>query len=315
MYRLILIDNRDVSTSLLNTDPSFVLYPHSLSEQEVLTRPTAPAAWWDEPDMHILSGRDLLRSEGGTWLAVTKDGRVAVLTNFIDGKSPIGLISRGNMLLSYLREPRSKSTAAFAQQLGTDTTTKDAGGFSLICGKIGEELAVVSNNKSALEDVHWVMGNLGQTVALSNAAFGDKSWPKIRHGEELMATAVEQSHRNRESEGELIEILLDLLSSDDLPRCSDGSCELNPQNIRSTVMVPLVDWKGLGSKTKLAREQQEMPGSTGRVGVFATQKQTIVLADYDGRVRFFERTLFDGQARPIAKGSGDRNLEFHIEKN
>ena len=113
----------------------------------------------------------------------------------------------------------------------------------------------------------------------------------------------------------MVERLLDLLSSDDLPRCSDGSCELSPQNIRSTVMVPLVAWKGLDSNIKLTREQQEMPASTGRDGVFATQKQTIVLVDYDGRVRFFERTLFDGQARPIAKGSGDRNFEFHIEKN
>lgn len=42
-------------------------------------RPTAPAHFWEEhPD--LLAGKDLLG--GGTWLGVTKRGRVAWLTNF-----------------------------------------------------------------------------------------------------------------------------------------------------------------------------------------------------------------------------------------
>ena len=42
-------------------------------------RPTAPAHFWEKhPD--LLAGKDLLG--GGTWLGVTKKGRVAWLTNF-----------------------------------------------------------------------------------------------------------------------------------------------------------------------------------------------------------------------------------------
>ena len=46
-------------------------------------RPTAPAHFWEEhPD--LLAGKDLLG--GGTWLGVTRTGRVAGLTNFREVK-------------------------------------------------------------------------------------------------------------------------------------------------------------------------------------------------------------------------------------
>lgn len=44
-----------------------------------IDRPTAPAHFWKEqPD--LLAGKDL--KGGGTWLGVTRTGRVAWLTNF-----------------------------------------------------------------------------------------------------------------------------------------------------------------------------------------------------------------------------------------
>ncbi len=45
----------------------------------IFCRPTAPAHFWqDHPD--LLAGKDL--KGGGTWLGVTRSGRVAWLTNF-----------------------------------------------------------------------------------------------------------------------------------------------------------------------------------------------------------------------------------------
>lgn len=56
-YKLILLSNRD----------------------EFYNRPTLPARFWkDKPD--ILGGRDLLQL--GTWLAVSKQGKFAAVTNY-----------------------------------------------------------------------------------------------------------------------------------------------------------------------------------------------------------------------------------------
>jgi uncharacterized protein with NRDE domain len=47
--------------------------------------------------------------------------------------------------------------------------------------------------------------------------------------------------------------------------------------------------------------------------VYGTQKQSVVLVDKEGKVTFFERTLYDQLGKAIAKGEGDRTFEFEIE--
>ena len=62
-------------------------YPLVLAanRDEFHARPTAGAGWWeDRPD--ILGGRDL--QAGGTWLALSRSGRLATVTNFRDAKLP-----------------------------------------------------------------------------------------------------------------------------------------------------------------------------------------------------------------------------------
>ncbi|TKA39155.1 hypothetical protein B0A49_13227, partial [Cryomyces minteri] len=111
-YPLILINNRD----------------------EYLTRPTAPAAWWDEPHSHVLGGRDLQRDVRGTWLGITKQGRVAVLTNFREeGQNPSGVRSRGGIVNAFLTTPpdSQETTEQFAKRLVEEEGVKDVGGFSL----------------------------------------------------------------------------------------------------------------------------------------------------------------------------------------
>ena len=60
-------------------------YPVMLAanRDEFFARPSAPAGFWaDHPD--ILAGRDL--QQGGTWLGLTRSGRIAAVTNFRDGR-------------------------------------------------------------------------------------------------------------------------------------------------------------------------------------------------------------------------------------
>ena len=61
--------------------PSFRLIL-AANRDEFYDRPTAPLGFWREAP-HILAGKDL--KNGGTWLGVTKTGRICAVTNFREG--------------------------------------------------------------------------------------------------------------------------------------------------------------------------------------------------------------------------------------
>ncbi|MFO7665520.1 MAG: NRDE family protein, partial [Desulfobacterales bacterium] len=85
-YRLILAANRD----------------------EFYDRPTAPLGFWEEAP-HILAGKDL--KSGGTWLGITKEGRICAITNFRDPATQItDAPSRGLLVANYLKGYESPQT-------------------------------------------------------------------------------------------------------------------------------------------------------------------------------------------------------------
>jgi len=55
------------------------------NRDEFFERPTQPLHFWPD-QLGVLAGRDTMREElqeRGTWMGVSKEGRVAVLTNFM----------------------------------------------------------------------------------------------------------------------------------------------------------------------------------------------------------------------------------------
>ncbi|MCJ1431053.1 hypothetical protein MMC27_000403 [Xylographa pallens] len=296
-YALILIDNRD----------------------EYLNRPTARADWWDPPNQHVLGARDLQRDVHGTWLGVTEDGRVAVLTNFRDD---VGLIhgsrSRGAMVNAYLTEPTEKmlKTEDFVSELINENNILGVGGFSLICGRIGEPLAVVSNRTSNAKGVYWVATKEGQTVGLSNAAFRDRSWPKVLTGESLMEAAITKAVSEDFNEDQLIQEMLALLSRDTLPRLENSEKEEPWTSIlkylRLSIFIPLVAGQAAESSSTdeiaAANSDNQIIVNGPESGMYGTQQQTVVLFDHNGQCTFFERNLYG------AKDSKDRKFQFQVLK-
>lgn len=61
--------------------------------------PTEPLAWWEGGE--ILGGRDGLA--GGTWLACSKDGRLAFLTNVREVRLVPQAKSRGDLPIRFLK--------------------------------------------------------------------------------------------------------------------------------------------------------------------------------------------------------------------
>lgn len=268
-------------------------------------------------------------------MGVTKTGKLAVLTNYRESstaKASAAAQSRGVIVSSWLAAPPDdkRDTKEFVQDTITGIAAKHVGGFSLVCGYVDEPLAIVSNRSANLGEVAWVAGERGQTLGLSNTSFGDRSWPKIIDGEGLMKEAIEAHVEAGEGDDEdkLIERLLGVLSTDTLPRLPEGSStETYIPNLRKSIFIPAI-----GAESKKEKAVDEVAAAcvedkvkvddAGKAaanteymqGAYGTQKQTVLLVREDGRVRYFERTLYDNDANAIPAGEGDRSFEFMVER-
>jgi uncharacterized protein with NRDE domain len=139
-------------------------------------RPALPAAFWpDGPD--ILGGRDALA--GGTWLAVTRSGRFAAVTN-LRFAARANAPSRGLLVTSFLRS--SASPPEYVQDVAA--RMHEYAGFHLIAGMAGESVAYVTNAEQ--EPHEWQPG----IHAVSNGT-PDELWPKVAAGEAAMRSALE----------------------------------------------------------------------------------------------------------------------------
>ncbi|KAL1301887.1 hypothetical protein AAFC00_006067 [Neodothiora populina] len=296
-------------------------YPFILinNRDEYLTRPTARAAFWEPPHQHVLGGRDLLRSVRGTWLGMTRQGRIAVLTNYREdqGKEVCGLKSRGAMVNSYLTtEPHSReSTEEFARRLVEDVGVGDVGGFTLCFGRLAPSgqgdgdrrgLAIVSNRSLDVGDVTWLAERPGEVVGLSNSHFGDTTWPKVVRGESLVREAVEANVRLAAAGKEdLLDRLFGVLSSDTLPRRKNGEdWETYLGQLRNSIFIPKLGGENIEENSAdvvaAAADQNEKPVVvTSGDGHYATQKQTAILVSKEGTATFVEKTLYDEQCRPL----------------
>ena len=133
-------------------------FPGSLmlvaNRDEYYERPTKNMHWW-EPE-EILAGKDL--QAGGTWSAISKDGRFAVLTNYkelANEKEP--LKSRGELVSNYITSKRVSSL-----EYMEDIQERNYAGFNLLLGD-KDGIHYISNRSEEVEKLEpgiHVLGNL-----------------------------------------------------------------------------------------------------------------------------------------------------------
>jgi len=211
---------------------------------------------------------------------------------------------------------KDEDTRTFVKKLVDGDGLKGVGGFSLVCGKVGGPLAVVSNRTPSVEGITWLAEQRGETVGLSNAAFGDRSWPKVLQGEKLMASAIAESVAREDSKAAFVEAMMGLLSVDTLPKKEEGQgWESYVKELRKSIFVPVIGGDGAdevaADDVAAARTDQHMQGLSG---VYGTQKQIVLLVDHHGQVTFVERTLYDNEAREVKSQDRDRWFEFRVEE-
>ena len=225
-YKLILAANRD----------------------EYYDRPSEPPHFWEDAP-HLLAGRDLVG--GGTWLGITRKGRIAAVTNYRD---PAGIKpdapSRGKLVSDFLA-----STVEPAEYLDLIRGEKDRyNGFNLVLG--------------SPEILYWYSNRMDEAVQLFQGVYGlsnhllDTPWPKV-----VRARAVfeEILHTGKD------------LSTDTLFRLLKDQTKA-PDNRLPSTGVPL-EWERILSPIFIASP------------AYGTRSSTVILIDKDEHVTFTDRTF------------------------
>lgn len=177
------------------------------NRDEFYARKTAPAQWWkDYPE--VVGGRDL--EAGGTWMAMTKTGKISLITNYRDLKNiNPSAPTRGQLVSDYLEN----DSVAEIYCREVEKKGRQYNGFNLLTGT-ADELWYVSNYKEGVEKLS--PGFYG----LSNKLL-DSPWPKLLRGKERLKPVLEEQTIHPD---ELLDVLNDetRAKDEDLPDTGVG---------------------------------------------------------------------------------------------
>jgi uncharacterized protein with NRDE domain len=217
------------------------------NRDEFYDRPTAPASFW-ETDPQLLAGRDL--KSGGTWLGISRTGRIAALSNYRDPRtvrdnSP----SRGELVTEFLLG--DLQPAEFLEMLRQ--RSQNYNGFNIIFGDL-KNLFVYSNRGEVppllQPGIH----------GLSNHLI-DTPWPKVTRGKKALAEILA---RGNEPD---IEEIFSLLAERSIPDYT------------------LLPDTGVGLETERLLAPLFISGPT-----YGTRSSSILLIDNIAEATFLERT-------------------------
>jgi len=149
------------------------------NRDEFYNRKTAPAHFWEDHP-NIVGGRDLEAS--GTWMAMNKNGKISLVTNYrdpanINPKAP----SRGQLVSDFLVNANSPKEYL----TGLSQRASHYNGFNLLMGN-PDELWYLSNYRKGIQKLE------PGVYGLSNHLL-DTPWPKVQRGKEKFGKTIGDS--------------------------------------------------------------------------------------------------------------------------
>lgn len=152
------------------------------NRDEFFERPTARLAWWqaDAQGPEILGGRD--QKDGGTWLGLAGNGRLALLTNIRNGEVP--------------PDPAAPSRGAIVPQWLAATSPPDE--FWMRVALSGHNPFNLIAMDFAAGECWWAASSLATPRRLGRGLFGlsnaalDTPWPKVERLKAEVGAAIGQ---------------------------------------------------------------------------------------------------------------------------
>jgi uncharacterized protein with NRDE domain len=225
------------------------------NRDEHYDRPTDPAGFWDEAP-EVLAGRDL--KNGGTWMGITRRGRIAAVTHYRDPASvKDDAPSRGWLVMDYLNG--QQTPAAYLEEVAA--RAQQYNGFNLLVGDMTQLFYFSSR------------GN-GNILELSPGLYGlsnhllDTPWPKVEKGKNALGALL--AEEDNPDPLKVFTILSDQSRPDD-SRLPDTGVGLEYERLLSPLFITSP--------------------------VYGTRSSLIMMIDYKGQASFIERS-YDAHPEP-----------------
>eukprot|EP00897_Mesotaenium_endlicherianum_P003552 jgi/Mesen1/3224/ME000187S02391 len=246
----------------------------ALNRDELHSRPTTAAHFWQESPK-LLAGRD--EEKDGTWLGVTRGGRVAWLTNFRELDADPRAPTRGELTTRFLQS--TQSPMEYLNMLAQEQHVYN--GYNLIVADLkAREMAYLTNRPKghATQPQHVPRGLHG----LSNALL-DTPWPKVKKGKDILKQLLEEHAGAQVPEESMLQLLQD-------------RSEANVTHLPATGVSPELEMKFSPIFVDC-----DMP--QGRYG---TRSSAVLAVSHSGQVSFVEKYLEGGVWK-------DLKIEFMLE--
>ncbi len=157
------------------------------NRDEFYTRAALPVHWWETPDTEprVLAGKDL--QGGGTWLGISRSGRLAALTNFRSMEPQrTDAPSRGELVAGFLHSDTPADE--FLEDLAHKAN--DYNPFNLlVCD--GRQLLGLHSRTAHIQTLPVGLGGV------SNAEF-HTPWPKLTQLRQRLQAQIEQAQTTAE---------------------------------------------------------------------------------------------------------------------